>query len=63
MSWMRVCSRAEASPYRPDTRVALSSVLDLEALLTIALFVGSVVLGLQIFDAIISVIDARSVPG
>jgi hypothetical protein len=35
--------------------------LDLEALLTVALFVGSVVLGLQIFDAIISVIDARSV--
>jgi hypothetical protein len=36
-------------------------VFDLQALLTIALFVGSVVLGLQIFDAIISVIDARSV--
>jgi hypothetical protein len=36
-------------------------MIDLEALLTIALFVGSVVLGLQIFDAILSVIDARSV--
>jgi hypothetical protein len=36
-------------------------VIDLEALLTIALFVGSVVLALQIFDAIVSVIDARSV--
>lgn len=36
-------------------------MIDLEALLTIALFVGSVVLGLQIFDAIISVVDARSV--
>ena len=36
-------------------------MIDLEALLTIALFVGSVVLGLQIFDAIVSVIDARSV--
>jgi hypothetical protein len=35
--------------------------LDLEALLTVALFVGSVVLGLQIFDAVLSVIDARSV--
>jgi hypothetical protein len=36
-------------------------VLDVEVLLTIALFVGSVVLGLQIADAIFSVIDARSV--
>lgn len=35
--------------------------LDLEALLTVALFVGSVVLGLQVFDAVLSVIDARSV--
>lgn len=35
--------------------------MDLEALLTIALFVGSVVLGLQVFDAVLSVIDARSV--
>jgi hypothetical protein len=36
-------------------------VIDLEALLTLALFVGSVVLGLQIFDTVVSVIDARSV--
>lgn len=36
-------------------------MIDLEALLTIALFVGSVVLILQVFDAIVSVIDARSV--
>jgi hypothetical protein len=36
-------------------------VLDLEVLLTIALFIGSVVLGLQIADAVFSVIDARSV--
>ncbi len=35
--------------------------VDLEALLTVALFVGSVVLGLQLFDAVLSVIDARSV--
>ena len=36
-------------------------MLDVEVLLTVALFVGSVVLGLQIADAIFSVIDARSV--
>ncbi|HEV7740913.1 MAG TPA: hypothetical protein VGO65_00700 [Pseudolysinimonas sp.] len=36
-------------------------MLDVEVLLTIALFVGSVVLGLQIADAVFSVIDARSV--
>lgn len=36
-------------------------MLDLEALLTLALFVGSVVLSLQIADAILSVVDARSV--
>jgi len=36
-------------------------VIDVEALLTVALFSGSVVLALQIFDAIISVIDARRV--
>jgi hypothetical protein len=36
-------------------------VLDLEVLLTIALFVGTVVLALQIADAVFSVIDARSV--
>lgn len=35
--------------------------LDLEALLTVALFVGSVVLALQLFDAVLSVVDARSV--
>jgi hypothetical protein len=36
-------------------------VLDVEVLLTIALFVGSVVLALQIADAIFSILDARSV--
>jgi hypothetical protein len=36
-------------------------VLDVEVLLTIALFVGSVVLGLQLADAVFSVIDARTV--
>lgn len=36
-------------------------MLDVEVLLTTALFVGSVVLGLQIADAILSIIDARSV--
>lgn len=36
-------------------------MLDLEVLLTVALFVGSVVLGLQLADAVFSVIDARSV--
>jgi hypothetical protein len=36
-------------------------VVDVEVLLTAALFVGSVILGLQILDAIFSVIDARSV--
>ncbi|MEQ1736419.1 MAG: hypothetical protein ABL886_08450 [Rhodoglobus sp.] len=35
--------------------------VDLEALLTVALFAGSVVLALQMFDAVLSVIDARSV--
>jgi hypothetical protein len=36
-------------------------VLDLEVLITAALFVGSVILGLQVADAIVSVIDARTV--
>jgi uncharacterized membrane protein YcjF (UPF0283 family) len=36
-------------------------VLDLDVLITAALFVGSVILGLQIADAIVSVIDARTV--
>ncbi|HWM33265.1 MAG TPA: hypothetical protein VNR36_03390 [Pseudolysinimonas sp.] len=36
-------------------------MLDLEVLLTIALFVGGTVLALQVCDAILSVIDARSV--
>jgi len=36
-------------------------VLDLEVLLTVALFVGTVVLSLQIADEVFSVIDARSV--
>lgn len=36
-------------------------MLDVEVLLTVALFAGSVVLGLQIADAVFSVIDARSV--
>ncbi|MEO8262533.1 MAG: hypothetical protein ABI566_08170 [Pseudolysinimonas sp.] len=36
-------------------------MLDLEVLLTLALFAGTVVLGLQIADAVFSVIDARSV--
>lgn len=35
--------------------------MDLEALLTIALFVGAVVLALQVLDAVFSVIDALSV--
>ena len=37
------------------------AVLDLEAVLTIALFIGVVTLGLQVADAVSSVIDARSV--
>jgi amino acid permease len=36
-------------------------VLDLEVLLTIALFVGTVILALQVADAVFSIIDARSV--
>lgn len=36
-------------------------MLDVEVLLTVALFVGSAVLALQIADAVLSVVDARSV--
>jgi hypothetical protein len=36
-------------------------VLDLEAVLTTALFIGIVIFGLQIADAVSSVVDARSV--